>query len=84
MKKIVSILLAFCLLITAAVPAFAVTTKNTPQNEALFFNTKKEFSKWIIDSGDKFSTKIEKNLGYYLSANLIQDGSSPDSCCDAD
>ena len=45
MKKIVSILLAFCLLITAAVPAFAVTTKNTPQNEALFFNTKKRIFK---------------------------------------
>ncbi len=81
MKKIVSILLAFCLLITAAVPAFAVTAKNTPSYERIFFNTKKEFSKWIIDSGDKFSTKIERNLGYYLSANLIQDGSSPDSYC---
>ena len=71
MKKIVSILLAFCLLITAAVPAFAVTTKNTPQYETFSFYTKKEFSNWLLEKSEQDNNDLAKeivNKGYFLSA----------------
>ena len=73
MKKIISLLLAFCLLITAAVPALAVTTKNTPSYERIFFNTKKEFSNWLLERSEQDNNDFAKeivNKGYFLSAKF--------------
>lgn len=71
MKKIISILLAFCLLLTAAVPAFAVTTKNMPQYKTFSFYTKKEFSNWLLEKSEQDNNDLAKeivNKGYFLSA----------------
>ena len=77
MKKIVSILLAFCLLITAAVPAFAVTTKTTQPVQTFNFKTKKDFSNWFIENRytSAFAKEIIENKGYYLSTNPSPDES---------
>ena len=77
MKKIVSILLAFCLLITAAVPAFAVTTKAMQPDQTFNFKTKKDFSNWFIENRytSAFAKEIIENKGYYLSTNPSPDES---------
>ena len=77
MKKIISLLLAFCLLITAAVPAFAVTTKTTQPDQTFNFKTKKDFSNWFIENRytSAFAKEIIENKGYYLSTNPSPDES---------
>lgn len=77
MKKIISLLLAFCLLLTAAVPAFAVTTKTTQPDQTFNFKTKKDFSNWFIENRytSAFAKEIIENKGYYLSTNPSPDES---------
>lgn len=77
MKRLLSILLAFCLLLTTAVPAFAVTTKNTQPDQTFNFKTKKDFSNWFIENRytSAFAKEIIENKGYYLSTNPSPDES---------